>query len=336
MVAARCEEEFSVNGFVLPGEDCVMLTRKRLELNGLELLGGAVSEGRIEYHPELMQACADAITAPECEDMIERDLPECEAAITGSAALGEPCQLSEECAGSLICDIRASCPGKCAERYAAGVRCSVDAECANGLRCEFYSGVCQEPVGVGEPCEGTGNHPCLPGQFCAKPVTEALTMHRPAGTCTYISHGPPDGTPACDALQGLLCNVEEVGAAEHCVLESLSDDSATWTCKPAGDGTCGLALPEQCPAGEFCPIGIDVAETGVLTATCTALPGPGARCAARPLFPTILPDCAPYSRCDTSVTCQKLGEVGARCGDDEHCATGFCDRSQCARTHACP
>jgi hypothetical protein len=334
-VAARCEGEFTITGLVMPGEDCVTLTKKRLELNGLELLAAAVSEGRIAYHPELMQACSDAITRPECKDTVERDLPECEAAITGSAALGEPCELSEECQGSLICDVRASCPGKCAERYAAGVRCGVDEECANGLRCEFYSGACQPAVDVGEPCEGTGNLPCLPGLFCAKQVTDALTMNRPAGICAYIAHGPRGGTPACDPLQGLLCSNEELGAPRHCVLESLADDSATWTCAPMAE-MCGLALPEQCPDGEFCPIASSDLDMGTLTAACTPLPGPREHCAYRPLLPTILPSCAPYARCDETGTCQELGDVGAFCSDDEQCSTAFCDRGQCARTHACP
>ena len=332
----RCEQGLSTNGFVMAGEDCVLLTKKRLELNGLELLAAAVSAGRIEYHPELMQACHDAITSQECQDTIERDLPACEAAITGSAALGEPCKLSEECQGSLICDTRASCPGTCAERYGEGVRCSVDAECADGLGCDPYGGACHKAVNVGETCEGDADLPCLPGLFCAKEVEEALTMHRPVGTCADIARGQPGGTPACDPLQGLLCGVEEGQGPGHCVLESLVEDNATWVCDDGPGDTCGLALPEQCPDGQFCPIQYEALERGELTATCTPLPLPGAPCAYRPLLPTILPWCAPYARCDSSGTCRELGEVGALCEDDEHCYTGYCTGFQCARIHACP
>ena len=335
-LAGRCEHGLSTDGFVMTGEDCVLLTKKRLELNGLELLAAAVSAGRIEYHPELMQACHDAIAAQECQGTTERDLPACEAAITGSAALGEPCKLSEECQGSLICETRASCPGTCAERYGEGMRCSVDAECADGLRCDPYSGACHRAVNVGEACEGDSDLPCLPGLFCAKGVEEALTMHRPAGTCAYISRGQPGGTPACDSLQGLLCGTKELQVPEHCVLESLVEDSATWACDDGLGDTCGLAIPEQCPDGQYCPVDSDALARGVFTATCTPLPLPGEPCAHRPLLGTLLPWCAPYARCDTGGTCKALGEVGAFCEDDDQCYTGYCASFQCARSHACP
>ncbi len=331
----RCEQGLSTNGFVMAGEDCVLLTKKRLELNGLERLAAAVSAGRIEYHPELMQACHDAITAEECRDTTVRDLPACEAAITGSAALGEPCNLSEECQGSLICDTHVSCPGTCRERYGEGVRCSVDADCADGFGCDFYSGACQKTVDVGEACEGGPDLQCLPGLFCAKEVEEALTMNRPAGTCAYISRGQPGGTPACDLLQGLLCGITEVQGPARCVLESLVEDTATWACDDGLGDTCGLALPEQCPDGQYCPVDYDALDRGVFKATCTPLPLPGEPCAYRPLLGTILPTCAPYARCDNR-TCKELGEVGAFCSDDEQCYTGYCARSQCARIHACP
>ena len=333
---ARCQQGYSTTGFVMPGEDCVMLTKQRLELNGLELLAGAVAAGRVEYHGELMQACSDAIKAPNCSDTIERELPECEAAITGTLALGEPCVLSEECKGSLLCDTRTACPGRCAERYAEGEACSVDDDCADGLMCEPYTGSCAKPVRAGEACEGEDDHPCLPGLYCAKTVTEALTMHRPAGTCMYISHGVRMGTPACDALQGLLCNTEDLNPVGPCVLETLVGDTTTWSCNgPAATG-CTLALPDDCGAGQFCPLDAKAIETGVLTSTCKPLPKPGEPCARRPLLSTILPECAPYARCDTSSTCHELGKIGAHCDDNEQCLTGFCADFQCARAHACP
>lgn len=278
-----------------------------------------------------MQACHDAIATQACQDTIQRDLPACEAAITGSAALGEPCKLSEECQGSLICDTRGLCPGTCRERYGEGVRCSVDADCADGLRCDFYSGACKNTVNVGEVCEGDTNLQCLPGMFCAKEVEDALTINRPPGTCAYITREQP----ACDPLQGRLCGANDLRDPAHCVLESLAEGSAAWACVDGLGDTCGLALPEQCPHGQYCPIDHNELDTGIFTATCTPLPSPGQPCAYRAVLPTILPSCAPYARCHNR-TCEELGELGAFCSDDEQCYTGFCDRSQCARIHACP
>lgn len=331
----RCEGELSTNSFLMPGEDCVLLTKKRLELNGLEQLAAAVSAGRIEYHPERMQACHDAITAQECQDTANGDLPACEAAITGSAALGDSCTLSEECQGSLICDTHLGCPGTCAERYGEDVRCSVDADCADGFGCDFYSGACQKSVNVGEACEGNAHLQCLPGVFCAKEVEEVLRLNRPGGTCAAIARGQPAGN--CDPLRGLLCGAGELQDPEHCVLESLVEGSATWTCEDGLGDTCGLALPEQCPEGQYCPIDYDALDRGVLTASCTPLPSAGEPCVRRPLLVVLLPECAPYARC-ANMTCIELGEVGAFCSDDEQCYTGYCEtgRGQCARMNACP
>lgn len=331
----RCAQGLETNGFVMPGEDCVLLTQQRLELNGLEKLAAAVSAGHVAYHPELMQACADAITAPECADTINRELPSCEAALTGKRALGEPCEFNEECAGSLLCETRYACPGECVERYSVGVRCTVDAECADGLGCDVYTGECQKAVGVGEACEGDINTVCLPGLFCEKEVSDALNLHRPPGTCAYISHGPRQGDPPCDVLQGILCSNEDLNPSNHCVLASLVDDEATWSCEQSST-ECGLAFPEQCPDGQYCPVDLTAIDNGTFTKTCAPLPKAGEKCARRPLLPTLLPECAPYARCDSGGNCNELGAVGALCDDDEQCVTGFCDGFQCARSHACP
>jgi hypothetical protein len=282
-----------------------------------------------------MQACHDAITAQECEETSQRDIPACEAAITGSAALGEPCKLSEECEGSLICDTYPSCPGTCVERYGQGERCSVDAECADGLGCDFYSAVCQPYVNIGEACEGASNLQCVPGQFCAKEVEQVLTLGRPGGTCADISRAQPGAPPACDPLQARVCGGDRLQDRARCVLQSLEEETATWACEEGLGDTCGFALPEQCPDGQYCPIDAAALGGGMFTATCTRLPSPGEECAFRPLLPTILPTCAPYARCRNR-TCQELGEVGALCNDDEQCYTGFCDSFECARIHACP
>jgi hypothetical protein len=119
------------------------------------------------------------------------------------------------------------------------------------------------------------------------------------------------------------------------MLQSLTEGSATWACGAAQGDTCRLALPEQCPDGQYCPVDYNGLARGVSTATCRALPVPGEPCAYRPLLGTILAQCAPYARCDNG-RCNALGEVGAFCDDDEQCYTGYCASFQCARSHTCP
>ncbi len=305
-------------------EDCVMLTAARFRQGGLFALTDAVDDGRVEYHPELMPACLDAVETRACSSLTMREIPACEAAVTCTASEGEPCELNDECEGSLICETSAACPGECVERYSAGVACSADDDCADGLVCSSLTAHCVKPVELGQPCEGGVEAQCAGGSFCAGSDVSKMQT----GTCAPLSAvklGPAGA--ACDPSAGVLC---ENGLS--CVLTGY-EDALVWECRvpSAAGATCGVGLPENCPKGQYCPV--DLAG-GTFTGTCVPLPASGEACAARPL-PGIMPVCAPYVRCGTDNKCIGLRDLGESCSSDALCYSGHCQGGACEPAHTC-
>jgi hypothetical protein len=309
-------------------EDCVTLTEERLRQGGLDALTEAVDDGRVEYHGDLMQGCLDAVDMRACDTLTTRGIPECEAALSGTAAEGESCELNEECEGSLICETNGSCPGTCVERYSAGEDCSADDDCADGLVCSKVTAHCAKPAQMGEACEGGSEVQCDVGLLCGGQDAEQMKP----GICAPISSVELRGEgAACDPNAGSLC---ESGLS--CVLTGYANMALTWECRTpsVSGGNCGVGLPEDCVDGQYCPLtGVDVLA-GTFTATCTPLPAAGEDCAKRPLG-ALMPGCAPYARCGGDGKCIDFRDLGESCTNDEVCYSSHCSGGACEPAHAC-
>jgi hypothetical protein len=309
-------------------EDCVTLTEERLRQAGLDALTEAVDDGRVEYHGELMQACLDAVDMRACDTLTTRGIPECEAALRGTAAEGESCELNEECEGSLICETDGSCPGSCVDRYAAGEECAADDDCADGLVCSKLTLHCAKPAQAGEACEGGVEVQCDAGLFCGG--ADAAMMQ--PGVCAPFSSVALGGQgAACDPGGGSLC---ESGLS--CVLVGLESDALVWECRTPAvpGGGCGIGLPEDCADGEYCPLAVLDVLAGTVTAKCTALPAAGEPCATRPLG-ALMPACSPYARCGGDGKCSDFRDLGESCTNDDVCYSGQCSGGACEPAHAC-
>jgi hypothetical protein len=309
-------------------EDCETLTAERIRQDGFDALSSAVGDGRVEYHADLVPACIEAVEHRPCEQLNERDIAACNAAVDGTVPEGGDCTLSEECEGSLICETGDACPGTCVERYSAGIACAVDDECADGLVCSEATARCVEPTAEGEACGGGVEAQCEAGLFCSGDDKAMLKT----GECIPLSSVALGGAgDACDPTMAMLC---EDGLS--CVLTALEAGSLVWECQaPAASGaTCGVGIPEACPAGEYCPITLVEALLGVFEAECTPLPGVGEDCAERPLA-GILPECVAYARCDQDGRCIGLRDLGETCSRDGLCYSGHCVGGACEPGHAC-
>jgi len=309
-------------------EDCVAVTEERLRQGGLAALTEAVDDGRVEYHGELMQACLDAVNARACDELTTRGIPECEAAVSGTAAKGESCELNEECEGSLICETSGSCPGTCVERYSAGEDCAADDECADGLVCSKVTAHCVKPAQVGEACEGGVEVQCDSGLFCGGADADKMQ----SGLCAPISSVELGGAgAACDPGSGALC---ETGLS--CVLTGFENDALKWECRApsVAGGNCGVGLPEDCVDGQYCPLTPLEVIAGTVTATCTPLPTAGEACATRPLG-ALMPACAPYTRCGGDGKCIGFRDLGESCTNSDVCYSGLCADGACEPPHAC-
>jgi len=308
-------------------EDCAALTEERLKQSGFDALSAAVDDGRVEYHGDRMQDCLDAMVARSCDMLTTRGIPECEAALTGTAKKGESCELNEECEGSLICETNGTCPGTCVERYSAGKPCSVDDECADGLVCSSVTQHCAEPAHDGEPCEGGVEVQCEPGFFCSGANADKMQP----GACVSVDAVTLAGKgEACDPTGGVLCESDL-----SCVVTGIKNKVLTWECQtPAkSGGDCGVGLPEACIDGEYCPLTTVDIVAGTYTATCVPLPGAGEACAKRPLA-GLMPACAPYMRCGGD-KCVPFRDLGESCASDDVCYSGHCADKACEPAHAC-
>jgi hypothetical protein len=325
-VLERCEG--FLYDLITAYEDCETITEERLRQGGLDALTEAVDDGRVEYHGDRMQACVNAVVTRPCNLLTTRGIPECEDAMTGTAAKGDGCGLNEECEGSLICETNGTCPGACVERYSAGKPCSADDECADELVCSNVTKHCAKPAAEGEPCEGGVEVQCEPGFFCGG--ADAGKMQ--PGACVPVENVKLGGQgAACDPGGGALCQ-----SGLSCVLTGFESGALKWECRTpsVANGNCGVGLPEDCAGGQYCPLtSLDIVA-GTFTATCTVLPAPGDACATRPLG-GLMPACEPYARCGGDGKCNAFRDLGESCTDDAVCYSGHCADGACEPAHAC-
>lgn len=323
-VLERCFGAFY--GLITAYEDCEKLSAERLRQSGLDALSAAVAAGSVEYHAGEVQGCIDATENKACSELNQRGSAACEAAVTGTRAKGEACELDEECEGSLICDVKDACPGKCVERYAAGIACGSDDQCADGLVCSQATTHCVKPAAEGEACGGGVEAQCAAGLLCRGEDKGKLT----AGTCVAAESLALGGEgDACDPATLALCRT-----GLSCVVTAVAP-AVTWECKkPGGEGaTCGVGLPEDCPAGQYCPVTTADVLAMTLEAKCAPLPQAGAACAARPF--DSLPACAPYERCASDGKCIGLRDLGESCDSNDVCYSGRCENGACEPLGAC-
>ena len=279
------------------------------------LIKQRIDQGTIHYDGTKAQACLDAVSKLTCDELSQRDQPECLAALDGTVALGGDCDLSEECKGSAICQSSTgTCPGKCAALLSAGQTCAVDSNCGNGLQCSKETKLCVKPSAVGENCE-YGSPPCGPGLICLGKDDAAKTP----GVCRNIvgAFSAADGA-ACDLNAGTLC---QTGVS--CVADSLDASSkVVWKCLKTGSyktgEACHPAFPDACSSGNYCMVGTGAAA---LNGICTAVPDAKQACGTG-----IGAQCKTGAVC-VSGTCQSYAANGVSCTGDDMCYSEYCGTS---------
>ena len=193
-----------------------------------------------------LEACAKALPATTCADVLGRSLPAACHGPAGTLADGAPCADDSQCLNKKC---KSSGPnttcGTCGSPAAAGGACVASDDCADGLACA--SSVCVVFGATGSTCDAA--HPCNSTLACV------------AGKC-----GPPQAAGAackdsseCDQLHGIICD------GKKCSQLSLV----------AAPTTCGLinGAYTLCSGGASCT---GIMQTGM--GTCTAAPQDGTAC----------------------------------------------------------
>jgi hypothetical protein len=310
-------------------EECSTLGSRQFRDGGFSELEQAIDDGRVKYDSKAAATCIEAISERACEDFDQRDIPECEDAVTGTVPADGECEIDAECEGSRICVVSDMCPGTCEDRGSAGFPCSDDDDCADGLVCSEATALCATPKQDGETCGGNVEAQCEGGLACQGESKDEMRT----GTCTPFDELTTAGpNETCDLDAGILC-----GPDLSCTIVELADPPI-FRCLaiPASGGTCGLGIPENCPSGEYCDLSAAEVILGTLESTCVPLPSSGEPCVDRNPFNGILAQCEAYARCDTSTgNCLALRDLGETCSSNELCYSQNCVNGGCAAQRAC-
>ncbi len=300
----------------LNGSDCVDLTTKRFENGTFALVANKIVQGTVAYDGTKAQSCLDAVSALNCDGLLERDQPECLAALDGRVALGGDCDLNEECKGSALCQSSTgTCPGKCVALLTTGQACGVDADCDSGLQCSTETQLCVTPAAAGESCEN-GAPPCGPGLLCLGKGDD--TTPKTPGVCrSAIAALNTEEGGLCDPTAGTLCRT-----GVSCVADSLdaASQTITWRCIKTGSylagQTCKLGVPEACSSGNYCKTGKGLSA---ITGTCTATPD-----ALQPCGTGFGAQCKAGAVCVAESFCENYAENGVGCTGDDMCFSQYC------------
>jgi hypothetical protein len=295
------------------------------ETGDLEAL---IADGRVRYDAASAGDCLDALQRAECNLFREDPMVTCEAALDGTAQLGADCDVDVECQGDAYCKEEVQCPGTCTAYAKAGESC-LDAECKDGSSCGS-EGRCIADLGKGQDCGDDLDAECEFGTLCAGEDAQAGTL----GKCTGFDEvfAGDEGDP-CDLSAGALCNEGLVCA----VLAVDMVNGLTMECaRPAASGApCKVAIPAQCPPGEWCELPAETPDA--FEGTCRALPQADEPCGSDP---TLIYSCAAGLTCvqdaaDEQGTCKAVQRLGGSCSSDEQCYSDSCVDGKCVSGLGC-
>lgn len=329
----------------------------------LRVLENSTAAGRTQWNPQAASVCLANLRDARCElfaKNVGNDIFNC-GAIVGNVTDGQPCQADFECAtegavcvnesgasgcGARVCKRPASVGESCSSLQcrpgdhcvrtfvastgtdtstcrtgAAGAPCDRNGDCDRNLFCngglnnQTAAGVCSASKPVGSICKD--DRECLGELMC---VGETGTAD---GFCTDTRVAGAQ----CDSPQGCLGHQQCIGP-----------QSAIGTCMPAvgpgdacvtsgGQSFCGFTL--ACDRGT-CGL------AGALGDPCTSNAQSG-------VFAPNPNGCSGTLFCSTEIvggangTCEEPRLDGQGCGNNDHCVSGYCDRTAnaCAPIPVC-
>lgn len=246
----------------------------------------AVKDGRASFNASAAQSClAAAATCGQANS--------CANAFTGLVSLDGGCYGSEECDGTLFCELGARCPGHCRARKPEGSRTSSTRECEAGLYAVLttfdgggFGYTCVRQAAPGESCNGYQS--CLDPLICEPRTNTCVPLlaedvacgTSDGGVMTYPVCAPPfacqpgfdGGQPSC---RRLATRGEPCGQCQLDLRCTTPAGAAYGTCEPLGAAGAACSFDRDCLHPLYCkatgnvPIGPGV---------CTARGQAGAKC----------------------------------------------------------
>lgn len=321
----RCNPE--LYGIAFAVDDCATRLTQQLTQGTFSGVSAAVDAKRTSYDGALAAACASAVSSGSCDFLDNSPITVCEQALEGTVSDGGDCDIDEECKGTSHCAVTGgACPGKCTAAVSAGVACQRKEDCAAGLVCSDATQHCAAPAAAGQPCGGGVEVQCSATLQC---LGDDATKKQ-AGVCKQAKDVFAGGEgDSCDIAAGPWCK-----DGFSCVVDGIANAKPVEKChaKAASGGSCGLAVPNQCPASEFCPLATADLVKMTFTANCQPLLAEGATCVpARPGA-----QCQASLFCDASTNkCSRFRNLGESCTANDACYSTRCDAQVCVPVNAC-
>lgn len=309
-VIKRCWKNYGLQA----QESCEASLERQYREGIFANLSAAVADGRVQYRPDAAAQCVNGTASTSCDNGLLVDAPGCSEVFTGTLAEGDDCTLDAECAPDLQCVVTDACPGKCGGFPDVGEPCASPNRCKPGLLCAVGSdgGVCQAPIALGGTCSQTLL--CGPLQFC-----KGLDRSNPqsTGTCAPRDelYSGAEGDACLVGGDTGLCRPELV-----CVLDDATSAAKGHCAAHVGAGACQLALPDQCPRGQFCKVALGAGE-----GTCTRNPQVGEPCLFAATESALPGPCPAGAYCDAeSNKCEAGKRLGQECSSDMACYSKKC------------
>lgn len=300
----RCGNPFVAQ--FLGGSDCVSGIIPTLEDTFVGRAQGAIANGTVIYHGELVENCVSALEGTGCGTEALED--GCTDVFEGTVALGGDCGWDEECIEGYCSMTDGTCPGTCAARVAAGAACSEAAACPAGFTCS--GGNCVALAREGEACGEAG-------VGCAGIDLSCVSAGAGGGNICQSWD---------DILSGAVGEPCSLASSDYCdpglacVFDGIVDGMAAFVCaERVGRGeACAVGVPNPCPDDQFC-------DADGAMGTCTDLPTVGEDCTGT---------CQSGLRCvtyeDESRTCVEPRRLGTACMVSNECVSGRCEDGVCA------
>lgn len=204
-------------------------------------LSDSLQDGRVRFDSNVMDACLEALVAPDntCASVV-MSLPWTEACMNsawvGTVSDGGACFFNHDCAGGV--DAFCAPNQKCSVRPGLGQACTAAMPCGSNFFCQ--AGTCANKITAGGMCTSTTQ--CAKDLFCDTSVANPVCTARAPGGA------------ACQSNAGCASNVCVPGACNVSGFSCFNDASCSMRCSNNPQITC--SSPASCGGGT-CSVGLN-------------------------------------------------------------------------------
>ena len=322
---ARCNPS-SVLSTPAYAQQCLSELEKEFTDQSIPALKAAIAAGKVTYDGAKMRACLDAYPQLACDYSNESVVESaCSNIWGGTAAVGDACNSSFECASTGVTSIckssTSTCPGVCTARAGVGEACPGTDDCLENLACDTTVHLCKVPLKSGDACGSSNPN----GGVCGG-MTRCLQMPSGQFQCgNLFATGKGQQGDICDSMMNCVAGLACTATSE--LADGGTNPISRCEMPASSGGVCQYAAANPCPDGQFCPIAL--ADVGTSTSHCTTQLEPDQACTGKYLY-----ECKGDARCYNG-KCIARQRLGGTCISNADCYSSNCVNAVCVAAQLC-